>query len=159
MKLYLCRHGQAVAQAATDALRPLTQAGQAAVLAHWQALEEEGVVINRVVASPFLRAQQTAECITRVYQGLTIENCEALVPDSPPSAVFDWLLAQDLPAGTVLVSHMPLVSVLTAAWTGAGRERFPFNVGTVACLDVEVMAADGARLLWLASPGESLRHR
>ncbi|EKF74830.1 phosphohistidine phosphatase [Alcanivorax hongdengensis A-11-3] len=158
MKLYLCRHGQAVSQAATDALRPLTETGEAAVLAHWQALQAAGIPVNRIIASPYLRAQQTASCIQRVYRSLDIITCEALVPESAPPAVFDWLQGESLPNGTVLVSHMPLVALLTAQWTGSGQ-RCGFNVGTVACLDVEVCVADGARLLWMSSPGESLPFR
>ena len=68
MKLYLSRHGQAVSQAATDALRPLTEAGRAALLSHWQSLQGRGVQINGLIVSPYLRAQQTADCIAQVYR-------------------------------------------------------------------------------------------
>lgn len=132
MKLYLSRHGQAVAQAETDALRPLTEAGQAALLSHWQSLQERGVQISGLIVSPYLRAQQTADCIAQVYPGLPRQECPYLTPDSPPKALFDWLLANPPAADSVLVSHMPLVSQLTASWTGVS-ERVGFNVGTVAC--------------------------
>ncbi len=158
MKLYLSRHGQAVSQAATDALRPLTEAGRAALLSHWQSLQGRGVQINGLIVSPYLRAQQTADCIDQVYGGLPRQTCEQLVPDANPQALFDWLLANPPGDNAVLVSHMPLVAQLTASWTGS-VERIGFNVGTVACLDVEVAAAAGARLLWLRSPGEAVSGR
>ncbi|KZY30083.1 histidine phosphatase [Alcanivorax sp. HI0083] len=158
MKLYLCRHGQAVSQAATDALRPLTEAGQAALLSHWQSLQGRGVQVSGLIVSPYLRAQQTADCIAQVYSGLSRQECPYLTPDSHPQALFDWLLANPPASNMVLVSHMPLVSQLTAKWTGV-PERVGFNVGTVACFDVDVTAANGAQLLWLCSPGEELASR
>ena len=158
MKLYLSRHGQAVSRAPTDAQRPLTETGRAALLAHWQGMRDSGIAVSALIASPFVRAQQTADCIDQVYGGLPRQTCEQLVPDANPQALFDWLLANPPADNAVLVSHMPLVAQLTASWTSS-VERIGFNVGTVACLDVEVAAAAGARLLWLRSPGEAVSGR
>lgn len=155
MRLYLSRHGQAVSQAATDAERPLTETGRVALLAHWQLMRDSGVAVSALLTSPYVRAEQTADCIEQVYAGLARGACAALVPDAPPQALFDWLLVNPPRDNTVLVSHMPLVAQLTASWTGSA-ERIAFNVGTVACLDVDVAAAGGARLLWLRSPGEAV---
>lgn len=93
MKLYLSRHGQAVSRAPTDAQRPLTETGRAALLAHWQGMRDSGIAVSALVASPFVRAQQTADCIDQVYGGLPRQTCEQLVPDANPQALFDWLLA------------------------------------------------------------------
>ena len=158
MRLYLSRHGQAVSRAATDAERPLTEGGRAALLAHWQIMRDNGITVSALISSPFVRARQTADCIDQVYGGLPRMICDQLVPEAHPQALFDWLLANPPVDSAVLVSHMPLVSQLTASWTGA-RERIGFNVGTVACLAVDVAAADGARLLWLRSPGETVAGR
>ena len=81
MKLYLSRHGQAVSQAATDALRPLTEAGRASLLSHWQSLQGRGVQISGLIVSPYLRAQQTADCIAQVYSGLSRQECPYLTPE------------------------------------------------------------------------------
>ena len=59
MKLYLSRHGQAVSRAPTDAQRPLTETGRAALLAHWQGMRDSGIAVSALIASPFVRAQQT----------------------------------------------------------------------------------------------------
>lgn len=158
MRLYLSRHGQAVSQAPTDAERPLTETGRAALLAHWQLMRSNGITVSALIASPYVRAQQTADCIEQVYGDLPRVTCEQLVPDAHPGQLFDWLLANPPAEHTVLVSHMPLVAQLTASWTGSA-ERIGFNVGTVASLDVDVAAAGGARLLWLRSPGETVAGR
>lgn len=153
MNVYLCRHGEAVAQAPTDAERPLTERGQAEVLSLWQDLRAEGVRIDRLVASPYRRAQQTALCIARAYGGMDQEACGYLVPEATPEQFLNWLIAQQDVDNLVLVSHMPMVSLLTAAWVGDPSSRPGFRVGAVACLDVEVAAAGGARLCWMRAPG------
>ena len=158
MKLFISRHGEAVGTAPTDALRPLTERGHEALLAHWQQLKEDGVCVSGLLVSPFVRAQQTADCIDQVFDGLQRTDCDLLVPEASPQAMLDWLMANPVAENTVLVSHMPLVAQLTGLWTGSAS-RMAFAVGTVACLDVDVAAASGARLMWFCSPGESMAGR
>ena len=159
MRLLLCRHGEAACNAPTDAQRPLTERGREALYFHWQQLRQEGVQVNQLIASPYLRAQQTAACIARVYGLADIHTCDSLVPDSTPSLFLEEFITEPLRPGLALISHMPMVSQLTAYWTGAGASRFAFDVGATACLDVDVAAANGARLLWLRNPGSGPGHR
>ncbi|MZR61589.1 phosphohistidine phosphatase SixA [Alcanivorax sp. DP30] len=158
MRLFISRHGEAVGMAPTDALRPLTEHGRTALRQHWQQLKESGISLSELIVSPYVRAQQTADCIAQVYGDLRRVDCDELVPEASPQALLNWLLENPVRDNAVLVSHMPLVAQLTGLWTGS-RERIGFAVGTVACLDVDVAAAAGARLLWLCSPGESLTGR
>lgn len=158
MKLFISRHGEAVGVAATDALRALTERGRESLLSHWQQLKDSGVVLTGLVVSPYVRAQQTADCIAQVYGGLKRVDCDELIPEASPQRFLEWLMANPVGENTVMVSHMPLVAQLTGLWTGT-LDRIGYSVGTVACLDVDVAAADGARLLWLCSPGESLAGR
>ncbi|MEP4523850.1 MAG: phosphohistidine phosphatase SixA, partial [Alloalcanivorax venustensis] len=123
MRVYLCRHGEAVAQAPTDAERPLTERGRLEVMALWQRLREEGVTVDRLIASPYRRAQQTALCIARAYGGMDQEACGYLVPEAAPEQFLDWLIEQPPCENLVLVSHMPLVSLLSALWVGEPRSR------------------------------------
>jgi len=153
LRVYLCRHGEAVAQAPTDAERPRTERGRLEVMSLWQDLREEGVRMERLIASPYRRAQQTALCIARAFGGMDQEACGYLVPEAHPQHFLEWLIGQPEQDNTVLVSHMPLVSLLTAAWIGDPTARPAFRVGSVAALDVEVAAPGGARLLWMRAPG------
>lgn len=155
MRVFLCRHGQAVARAASDDQRPLTETGRAALLNHWQVMRDAGISPRGLLVSPYLRAQQTADCIDQVYGTLPRTSSPCLVPDAPIQRLFDELLTLPDLDGQVLVSHMPLVAQFTAEWIGQPA-RIVFDVGTVACFDVEVAAANGARLLWLRSPGDTL---
>lgn len=160
MRLYIVRHGEAERRAATDAERALTPQGRHRVAALWQALSAEGVKPGRLVSSPYVRARQTAETIAGVVGDASLDTLDLLVPEGAPTAVLDWLMAaapgdEDL----VLVSHMPLVGQLTGLLADSAGAHVPFSVGTVACLEVEVAAAGGARLLWLRAPetGPALR--
>lgn len=155
MRMLLCRHGEAVSRAPTDAERTLTKRGIEALQRHWLGLKEDGIGVNMLVASPYVRAQQTAAVIAQVYGLEEWSTCPDLVPDADPQAFLDWLIAQPAQPGQAFISHMPFVSSLTARWTGAGASRFAFDVGGVAHLDVEVAAAEGARLIWLRNPAHS----
>jgi phosphohistidine phosphatase len=152
MKMLIVRHGEAEPATGDDAVRKLTERGESQVRELWQALSDKGVLIKRIIASPFLRTQQTARLIADFYPGLEVESQPLLLSETEPSAVLEWL--QELPQddGLVLVSHMPLVAILTGMLTDCASARLAFVPGMVACLDVEVAAVAGARLRWCISP-------
>jgi len=153
MRLYIVRHGEAETRASSDAERALTERGRAGVDEIWQSLRRDGVQVARLVHSPYVRARQTAEAISQHYPGIRLEECDLITPDDPVMPVIDWLAGQPTLEGCVLVSHMPLVAALTGALAEGVSARVPFSVGTVACLDMEVAAVGGGRLIWTRSPG------
>jgi phosphohistidine phosphatase len=59
MQVFIMRHGDAALDAASDSVRPLTLCGcdESRQMATW--LEGQKVDIERVLVSPFLRAEQT----------------------------------------------------------------------------------------------------
>ena len=152
MRLYVVRHGEAEAKAASDAERPLTARGRQEVDRLWKALRGEGIQVRHLVSSPYLRARQTADQIAGHFPGVARSECPCITPDDSVSGVLDWLAAAAPGEGWVLVSHMPLVAILTGFLTEGAGARIPFGVGTVACIDLEVLAQGGGRLLWLRSP-------
>lgn len=153
MRLYIVRHGEAEPRAPTDAERHLTARGRAAVEMLWYNLANEGLLPAKLVASPYARARQTADCIAHQFPGVDRRICDLLVPDGSAEAVLAWLAEQGNISDWVLVSHMPLVAALTGLMTEGLGSRGAFGVGTVACLDVEVLAPAGSRLLWQRGPG------
>ena len=148
MKLYIVRHGEAESRAPSDSLRPLTARGRRTVSELWCQLEKEGVRPTMLVVSPYVRAQQTADAIARYYPDISRQTCDGITPDDDPAQVVAWLAGQPRTDGWVLVSHMPLVAVLTGLLTEGGQARVPFATGSVACLDMEVLAPAGGRLVW-----------
>ena len=144
MKLYLMRHGEAVPFAASDAQRPLTPYGEecAAAAAEW--LPES----PRLLASPYLRTQQTATAVCR--QPSEAESVEWLTPDNDPRQVLEALsqLSGDQPL--LLVTHQPLISrLLGLLLTGDSRDAPAMDPASLACVECEVIAAGCAELQWL----------
>lgn len=152
MKVLIVRHGQAEPNKGDDAARSLTSLGESQVSELWNALQERGVKPSRIVASPFKRTQQTAALIAAFYPDVIVETAQVLTGDNLPEDVFAWLQEQPEKDGLVLVSHMPLVAILTGQLTDCAQARLPFVPGMVACLDMEVAAVSGARLRWSVSP-------
>ncbi|MDR5904811.1 phosphohistidine phosphatase SixA [Franzmannia qiaohouensis] len=155
-RLWIMRHGEA-AQGSPDAARRLTSRGEADVqrMAAWLAdeLSDAECQALRIVASPFIRAQQSAALVAETLGG-ELDTLDCITPDDAPMAVIDWLQAN---AGQplLLVSHMPLVGELTACLSEGPRARgLGFATAAVASLEAEVWAAGCATLRGLTAPGE-----
>jgi phosphohistidine phosphatase len=152
MQLWVVRHAIAApAQPGQgDAERPLTAEGRAAFLPMAKSLASRPIRPNAVLASPFVRARQTAELLGATL-GCPTSPCELLA--EPPSAELLALLgAQDV----ALVGHEPWVSQLVA-WLVFGRkelgERLPFERGAVAGLDGRPVPG-GMTLRWFLAPDD-----
>ena len=90
MRLWVLRHGQAEAQAASDAQRNLTEHGREEVLGMSRRLQQQ--VPEVILASPYVRAQQTAELVRRQLQMRRgVVTVDWATPDDDPLAVLDHL--------------------------------------------------------------------
>jgi len=89
MQLFILRHGEAQSVAPSDAQRQLTARGRLQVEQILQASLSAMGDVDCIYASPYIRAQQTAEIASRVLR-LPIVTCEQLVPDSPRSGVAQY---------------------------------------------------------------------
>ena len=141
MKLIIMRHGQASWSAPSDSLRPLTEAGRHEVRHTVEQLQGEG--INRIVASPYLRAQQTADIASEIL-GVTVDTINGITPDDRPADAIGQLPEQ---GNVLVVSHMPLVSALTALLCDGAPSGGPgFGTANAAVLTLETPAAGLASL-------------
>lgn len=156
MRLYVVRHGEAEPPSRSDAERPLTERGRNDVRGLWKALAARGEAPTRIISSPYVRAAQTAAEIATIFNTQVAATSELLVPEARPQELFDWLLSQPLQDGMMLVSHMPLVSLVVGRLAEGADARVPMSVGAVALLDIEVPATAGGRLVWLRAPGEAM---
>lgn len=151
MRLWLLRHGEAEPWARTDAERHLTlrgrkEAGQAAV-------QLEGRPLQAILASPYVRAQQTAE-VVRETLGLpmAITTVPWLTPDSDPREALRRL---DVYEGreVLLVSHQPFIGDLAGLLLHGHLEQpLPMRTASLAELDGELFAAGSMELLALVHP-------
>ncbi|MFK3794223.1 MULTISPECIES: phosphohistidine phosphatase SixA [Pseudomonas] len=108
MRLWVLRHGQAEAHAATDAERNLTAHGRQQVLA--SAAQLIGQPLTGILASPYVRAQQTAHLVREAlgFEG-EVRTVSWLTPDANPLRALEQL---DSAENLLLVSHQPLVGSL-----------------------------------------------
>ncbi|SEL92719.1 phosphohistidine phosphatase SixA [Halomonas daqiaonensis] len=153
-RLLIMRHSEA-APGRPDAERELTPHGQqeAQRMGRWFAAREDLDLRRlRLLASPYRRAQQTAERIAEPL-GLVVESLPIITPDHSPEAVVEWLLGEPDDRPLMLVSHMPLVAALAGLLVDGRSDRGPgFPTAAVAELEAEVWAAGGARLRGFTDP-------
>lgn len=110
MKLWLLRHGEAETLASSDARRELTRHGRKEVKRSAERLPSHG--LSRIVASPYVRAQQTAEIVREVLGGQPAIDTQAwLTPDGDVRAALDYLDAH-ADEQLLLVSHQPFIGDL-----------------------------------------------
>jgi len=133
MKLWVLRHGEAVPYGSCpDSERALTEHGRQEALS--SAARLIGQPLTAIYASPYLRAQQTAQ-IVREALGFEPEfrTVEWLKPESDPDKVTDQLVSV---SNVLLVSHNPLVgNLLSYLQHGAGHP--PEKVGTAGLAELE----------------------
>ncbi|MFD1621079.1 phosphohistidine phosphatase SixA [Thalassotalea marina] len=121
MQLYVMRHGQASNSASSDAQRQLTEQGflEAKVMAKWA--KEQKLCFDRVIVSPFIRAQQTAQAfIKELDQVVEMQTVSFITPEGQANEVHDYIdgICQlEKLSSVLIVSHMPLVSYLVAEMT------------------------------------------
>jgi phosphohistidine phosphatase len=139
--IYLLRHGEAEDAAADDASRRLTEKGERQALAAGMALRELGIEINACLASPKVRARETARIAAEVL-GVQVEVTEAL-----RGGRFDSLALAAGRGDVLLVGHEPDFSEEVGRLTGAN----------VALKKGGIAVVDGSTLLALWRPKELKR--
>jgi len=133
MKLWVLRHGEAVPYGScADSERALTPHGCEEVLR--SAAHLIGQPITAIYASPYLRAQQTAQLV-REALGFEpeIRTVEWLTPETDPDKVAEQLVSV---SNVLLVSHNPLVGhLLSYLQHGAGHP--PEKVSTAGLAELK----------------------
>ena len=151
MRLWLLRHGQAEPQAASDAARELTAHGRQEV--QQAAAQLLGRPLTAIMASPYVRAQQTAELV-RLELGFSgsVQTVSWLTPDSDPGDALKYLDEREH-AEVLLVSHQPLIGALGGLLVhGHRQEPLPMRTASLAELEGDIPAAGLMELLALIHP-------
>ena len=132
MKVWILRHGEAEGHAPTDAERNLTEHGRAEVLR--SAAHLIGQPLGAIIASPYVRAQQTAQLVRDVL-GFEREILTVpwLTPDEDVRQVLEKLDTDD---DVLLVSHQPLVGNLIS-FLQHGHQRQPQPMYTASLAQLE----------------------
>lgn len=130
MKVWIMRHGDAPY---IDGERQLSELGKQDVAQMAQRLaerfKEQNLELEIMLASPYLRAQQTADIVEQELMDAKVrpfltEQEPLLRSESDPAMTASYVEA--LPQSTILlVSHMPLVANLLATWLPQQGRYFP----------------------------------
>ena len=133
MTLWLLRHGEAEARARSDAERPLTERGRKEVRRNAERLR--GRPLQFILASPYLRAQQTAEIVREVLGlALPLTTVDWATPDDSPREAANRL--DSYPGHCLLVSHNPLLGQL-AGFLQHGHLQEPLLLHTASLVELD----------------------
>ncbi|WP_058912832.1 phosphohistidine phosphatase SixA [Entomohabitans teleogrylli] len=153
MQVLIMRHGDAALDAASDAVRPLTQHGrdESHQMAIW--LKGQQVDVERVLVSPYLRAEQTLDVLRET---LALPAQEEVLPELTPCGdiglvgAYLHTLAQQGVASVLVVSHLPLVGYLVSEL--CPQETPPmFCTSAIASVTLDAEGGNG-EFNWQMSP-------
>ena len=133
--LLIMRHGDAEPSAVSDEVRRLSARGRSEVQEVGRALVAH-LGIDKIVASPLVRAQETASLVAACYSHeIQRDTCVGLSPNGIP----DQVIAEfDEGVGSVLlVTHMPLIAELVSALSG---KRQAVQTAELFCFDMQMKA-------------------
>jgi len=147
MQVFVMRHGEAEPKAKTDASRRLTPQGMQDVQQMIHQCHDELACVDQIWASPFIRAQQTAELVSTLLD-TTVLTRPWLTPEGNPTRVMDELQAVSHDT-ILLVSHQPLVGTFIDSLAGLEIGRYRMGTSALACIDVSVYARACGELRWL----------
>ncbi len=157
MILYLMRHGTAVNRedpaAPAEAERYLTPKGIEKTKAAARGLRVLGIQPDLMLASPYLRAVQTAEivCAALDFPESKVRRTDALMPEAKPAALFEELAhvkAQEV----MCFGHAPHMDEAIAFAVRASTSFTALKKSGAACLEMESLSPPRATLVWLLGP-------
>ena len=153
-RIYLVRHGEAedLSRTGRDRDRALTAEGHERTRRAARGLLSLEAVPERLIASPLVRARETADELASVFARVQREEWEELAPGVDEIALTARLERLDPRADVMLVGHEPDLGELLAYWLTGSRTGFRtrFRKGAVACLRAGMLPPQSqATLEWL----------
>ena len=147
MQLYIMRHGDAIQYARTDAERPLSDKGRQQSAAMASCFKSS--MPTRVIASPYLRAQQTCAIVCESLGIKHFDTVDGITPDVDPNGVIRLLQPYENET-LLMVSHQPLVGSLVSLLVQGNMEGgFMMGTASVALLQLDQVGPGQAALQWL----------
>ena len=155
-ELYLIRHGLAEDHGPEwpdDAKRPLTDTGLSSLRKSARGLRHVGVVFDVLLASPLVRARQTADALAAAFDPTPpVVIVESLAPGGAQAALLAELEKHARKSRIAIVGHEPGLGELASRLIGA-RHAIALKKGAICRIDVDALppTAPGA-LRWLLPP-------
>lgn len=153
MEVYILRHGVAEERRAgrTDSARALTGAGKVKLRQVLEIARAAGVKPSLILTSPYLRAAQTAEMAAQILGCADpIVQTDALLPSSPPQAVWRLIREQAGHTAILLAGHEPLLSKTASFLLGASWALMDLKKGALLRIDLDRLDEEPRGVLqWL----------
>ena len=152
MLVYFLRHAIAQDRAATDSLRDLNTKGLAQAPSITEKFKQHSPVIDRVLCSPYNRAQQTASAVITQFSGLALTLDESIKSGGDVCSVLDAIEELDV-RHFLIVSHNPFLSNLLSVMVDGTMEsqRYVDNV-TLHCVSMNVVASVCGEIAYTLQP-------
>lgn len=152
----LVRHAAAEdrAESGLDTDRALISAGAEMMERVVLGLQHEVVGLERIVASPYLRARQTAEIMADGFGGLPVSEAEVLAAGAMPEEIMQWLATQERVSGIAIVGHEPDMGRFAShALADSRRSFYPMRKAQACLLEFPALPRAGnATLEWALEP-------
>ena len=151
--LILLRHAvsEDVSEAATDEERSLTPEGHAQMKAIARGLERAAPRVDAVYSSPLVRAQQTAQWVSKAYRArLEVNTTDALKPGASVDD-FRGLIASIDEKRAIIVGHEPNLTENLRALIGLDASK-SVELQKGGCYGVRINEDGSAILEWLLPP-------
>jgi phosphohistidine phosphatase len=145
MQIFLIRHGEATSPY-TNPERPLSGSGREDVEKLAFFLQSQKLKVAEIWHSSKLRARQTAEIVSAVFQlSGKVSQVEGLCPNDPVKNIREKIETDGI--DVAIVGHLPFLDKLSSLLlTGEESDSLlSFEAGAAACL--EMIRGDGWRLL------------
>ncbi len=148
MRLYILRHADADTEAATDSARTLSEKGQEQARKVAQFCHEEGIRPDVILASPLIRAQQTAKPVAKEL-GAGLSTAPWLSCGARPEVIVAALSGLKNATEVMLVGHEPDLGELIAHLLGAAAGgTIHVRKASLTLVEVFDLRRGGGRLEW-----------
>ena len=152
MLLYLLRHAIAEDRAESDSARELTPKGLGQARSIAIKFSQRSPQVDRVICSPYARAQQTAASMMPLFPELDLTLDAGVAPDGDIYGVMDAIEGYDLQQ-VLLVSHNPFLSnLLSVLVDGTMETHRPEDNATLHCVSMDVVAPGCGEILYTLEP-------
>lgn len=155
MQIFIMRHGQAAQNARSDTSRPLTENGCHEILKMSVCLQQHlAIPIERVLVSPYLRAQQTLAVLgEKLALPHHVEILDMLTPegDAKWNASYLAALSEQGIQAVLVISHLPLVGYLVSELCPSMEMSPMFSPAAIATISFH---RGRGELLWQLSPAQ-----
>ncbi len=154
MQLFIMRHAQASMNADSDFDRVITAHGKQEIVDMAKWLNNTGIKISKLLVSPFVRTQQTANTLTAYLKDpISIITTDLLTPSGNAQNTHDYIDAfysGHNDESLLIISHMPLVSYLVSELTVEQQSPI-FPTAGIAQIQYDIQAMRGT-LKTMVSP-------